>query len=144
MAPQEERPPPQRARAGRRGAPPPVRGSETAGLAPARRAALGLGNAVSLTGGTAFVVSAGTMVVLWFQLVLSWLGPAGIPVALLTAPTGALYPFVHWVVTGTFPAFYFTLWVLGLAGMAISMAWAVSLRHRVVPLSPASPRAGGS
>jgi hypothetical protein len=142
MAPQEERPPPAPTRAGRRGAPPPARGGDTAGLAPARRAVLALGNAVSLTGATAFVVSAGIMVVLWFQLVLSWMGPAGIPVALLTAPTGALYPFVHWVVTDAFPALYFTLWVLGLAGMAISMAWAVSLRRRVAPLSAASPRAG--
>jgi len=123
-------------------APPPLRGDGTAGLAPPRRFALAAGNLVSLAGAAAFVVSAGIMIVLWFQLILSWLGPAGIPVAILTAPTGALYPFVHWVVTGAFPVSYFAFWILGLAGMAISMAWAVSLRRRVVPSAPADPGTG--
>ena len=59
------------------------------------------------------------MFIYWIIAISNWLGPNGIILAIVLAPTVAIFPFIFWIVEGTFPTSYFILWVISILGLII-------------------------
>lgn len=56
----------------------------------------------------------------WMIAMSKWLGFIGTVLGIIFSPGLVIFPIVFWIVEGTFPAFYFIVWGLGLVGLLIA------------------------
>ncbi len=94
-------------------------------------AALRVGTTVSVAGLLVFLTSSVSMVVLWVTFLFESMGWLGIFLGVITAPIAVAYPFVHWFARSEFHSLCFAVWISGIVGMGLSMAWAAWGRHWV-------------
>ncbi|PIV44980.1 MAG: hypothetical protein COS25_02325 [Candidatus Nealsonbacteria bacterium CG02_land_8_20_14_3_00_37_10] len=60
------------------------------------------------------------MFIFWLMAMSKWLGFLGTILAFILAPGLVIFPIVFWIVEGTFPAFYFIVWGIGIVGLIIA------------------------
>jgi hypothetical protein len=90
-----------------------------------------IGNTLAMMGFAAFIASALVLIYLWVANMASWLGWVGLPLGIVTAPAAVVLPFVYWLVERGFPELYFGIWGAGIAGVVVSMGWALFGRERL-------------
>jgi len=60
------------------------------------------------------------MFIFWLMAMSSWLGLLGTILAFVLCPGLVIFPIVFWIIEGVFPAFYFIVWGVGIAGLIIA------------------------
>ena len=60
------------------------------------------------------------MFIFWLMAMSKWLGFLGTILAFILTPGLVIFPIVFWIVEGTFPAFYFIVWGIGIVGLIIA------------------------
>jgi hypothetical protein len=71
-------------------------------------------------GGSVGMIAGLLMFAFWFVSMVHGLGVLGAVLSIFLAPGITVFPFIFWLVEGTFPVLYFVIWGVGMVGLVVA------------------------